>query len=69
VVDPQHKVTWAQLEKASAERAAMLVEAGVNKGHRIGLMAENGVEWAVARLRRHAHRRSAGAAFDHAAPA
>ena len=39
VVDQQHKVTWAQLEKASAERAAMLVEAGVNKGHRIGLMA------------------------------
>jgi acyl-CoA synthetase (AMP-forming)/AMP-acid ligase II len=48
VVDPQHGITWAELDRASAARAAMLVEAGVNKGHRVGLMAENSVEWAVA---------------------
>lgn len=47
LVDPQHKITWAELDQASAARAAMLVEAGVNKGHRLGLMAENSVDWAV----------------------
>lgn len=47
VVDPQHKLTWAELEQASAERATSLVEAGVNKGHRLGLLMENSAEWAV----------------------
>jgi acyl-CoA synthetase (AMP-forming)/AMP-acid ligase II len=47
VVDPQHKMSWAQLEKASADRAAALVEAGVNKGHRLGLLMENSAEWAI----------------------
>ncbi len=47
LVGPQHKITWVELDRASAERAAMLVEAGVNKGHRLGLMAENSVDWAV----------------------
>jgi acyl-CoA synthetase (AMP-forming)/AMP-acid ligase II len=47
VVDPSRRVTWAELERESANRAAMLVELGVNKGHRFGLMAENSVDWAV----------------------
>jgi len=47
VVDPQARISWAELESESAARAAKLVEAGVNKGHRVGLMAENSAEWVV----------------------
>jgi acyl-CoA synthetase (AMP-forming)/AMP-acid ligase II len=47
VVDPQHEVSWPQLDRASAERAAALVETGVNKGQRVGLLMENRVEWAL----------------------
>ncbi len=47
VVDPQHEITWGELDRASAHRAAMLVEAGANKAHRIGLMADNSVDWAI----------------------
>lgn len=45
VVDPGERISWASLEEQSSVRAAMLVEAGVNKGHRLGLMAENSAEW------------------------
>ncbi len=47
VVDPQHKITWAGLDQASAACAASLVEAGVNKRHRVGLLMENCDEWAM----------------------
>lgn len=47
VVDPGERISWASLEEQSSVRAAMLVEAGVNKGHRLGLMAENSAEWVV----------------------
>jgi acyl-CoA synthetase (AMP-forming)/AMP-acid ligase II len=47
VVDPARRVSWAQLEQDSAARAASLVEAGVNKGHRVALLMENCAEWAV----------------------
>lgn len=50
VVDPGHRLTYAQLDEASRALAAALVEAGVDKGHRVGLMLANGVDWAV-----HAH--------------
>ncbi|MCB2048020.1 MAG: acyl--CoA ligase [Novosphingobium sp.] len=47
VIDPQHRLTWSKLDNASAARAAELVEAGVNKGHRVALMAENSADWLV----------------------
>ncbi|HKY15924.1 MAG TPA: class I adenylate-forming enzyme family protein, partial [Microthrixaceae bacterium] len=40
-------VTYADLDDASASLAARLVEAGVGSGDRVGLLAPNGVEWAV----------------------
>jgi acyl-CoA synthetase (AMP-forming)/AMP-acid ligase II len=47
VVDPTGRVSWAELDRQSAQVAAMLVEAGGNKGHRLGLMMENCARWAV----------------------
>ena len=47
IVDTGTRIDYADLEKASAARAAALVEAGVNKGHRFGLAMPNGVEWAI----------------------
>ncbi len=47
VVDPAGRISYAELERETAIRAAALIEAGVNKGHRVGLMMSNAVEWAV----------------------
>lgn len=47
VVDRDGRISYAELERESANRAAALVQAGVNKGHRVGLMMPNAVEWAV----------------------
>lgn len=47
IVDPQRGISWSGLNEATATRAAELVEAGVNKGHRVALMAENSVDWIV----------------------
>ncbi len=47
VVDPHGRISWAGLESDSARRGASLVELGVNKGHRVALMAENSVDWAI----------------------
>jgi acyl-CoA synthetase (AMP-forming)/AMP-acid ligase II len=47
IVSPEDRITYAGLDRRSAERAGWLVAQGVNKTHRVGLMMENGVEWAV----------------------
>jgi len=47
VVTTDHSVTYAELNRLSRERAERLVAAGVVKGDRVGLLAPNGVDWAV----------------------
>ena len=47
VIDSLRWTTWEEVECLSAMLAACLVEAGVNKGHRVGLLMENCAEWAV----------------------
>ena len=41
------RVDYATLDRLSAARAAWFVEKGVNKGHRVGLLMPNGVDWAI----------------------
>jgi long-chain acyl-CoA synthetase len=43
-----HYVTWEQYRADALAGAAALVEAGVRPGDRVGLVAENRVEWLVA---------------------
>ncbi len=40
-------ITYGELDATTAELAARLVGAGVDRGDRVGLLAPNGVEWAV----------------------
>ncbi len=47
VVTHGASITHAALEAESAARAAQLVAAGGGKGARVGLLAPNGVDWAV----------------------
>ena len=47
VVDPDSRIDYASLDAATRRRAAALIEASVNKGHRVGLLMQNSVEWAV----------------------
>src|SRR5262249_46726484 len=47
VVTLDDTVTHAALDARSRVRAARLVAAGVGKGTRVGLLAPNGIEWAV----------------------
>lgn len=47
IVDHDARLTYAELDKLSRERAVWLVGKGVNKGHRVGLLMPNRVEWAV----------------------
>jgi acyl-CoA synthetase (AMP-forming)/AMP-acid ligase II len=47
VVTVDASISYRQLDDASAAVAARLVGAGVVKGDRIGLLAPNGIEWAV----------------------
>lgn len=47
VVDHGGRIHFAGLDRWSAQRAAWLVARGVNKTHRVGLLMENGIEWAV----------------------
>jgi len=46
-VSDDRSITHAELEGESRSLAARLVAAGVAKGARVGLLAPNGVEWAV----------------------
>ena len=45
-----HDVSWEQYYAAVQAGAAALVEAGVQPGDRVGLVAENSVEWLIADL-------------------
>ena len=47
IVDRLGRLDYAALEARSAARAAWLVAQGVNKTHRVGLLMENGTDWAV----------------------
>lgn len=47
LVDHHGRIDYAALDRRSAARAAWLVAQGVNRGHRVGLLMENGVDWAV----------------------
>ncbi len=47
LVDDAGRISYAELESRTAHRAAWFVAQGVNKGHRIALMMENGIEWAI----------------------
>jgi acyl-CoA synthetase (AMP-forming)/AMP-acid ligase II len=48
VVADDRSITHEELESESRWDAARLVAAGVDKGARVGLLAPNGVDWAVA---------------------
>ncbi|WKG05429.1 class I adenylate-forming enzyme family protein [Mycolicibacterium sp. HK-90] len=45
VIDPDTRLSYAELESGTAELAAGFVAAGVTKGSRVGLVMPNGVEW------------------------
>src|SRR5262245_23060587 len=47
LVTATEKLTFAQLDDASARVASLLAHRGVGKGTRVGLMLPNGIEWAV----------------------
>lgn len=47
IVDHDSRVTYAELDQLSRERAVWLVANGVNKGHRVGLLMPNRIEWAI----------------------
>ncbi|MGV0643031.1 AMP-binding protein [Mycolicibacterium sp. XJ879] len=45
VIDPDRKMSYAELDTATRELAAAFFEAGVGKGTRVGLIMPNSVEW------------------------
>ncbi|MGV0741856.1 class I adenylate-forming enzyme family protein [Mycolicibacterium sp. XJ870] len=45
VIDPDHRVTYAELDSSTRDLAAGFVEAGVNKGTRVGLIMPNCADW------------------------
>jgi len=47
IVDHEARLTYAELDKLSRDRAVWLVANGVNKGHRVGLLMPNRIEWAI----------------------
>lgn len=46
IVDPSERVSYAELDRQSADLAAALVAAGIGKGVPVGLLMPNGVAWA-----------------------
>jgi acyl-CoA synthetase (AMP-forming)/AMP-acid ligase II len=50
VVMPDVSISYADLDDASAAVAARLVRAGVGKSTRVGLLAQNSIEWVVTAL-------------------
>lgn len=47
IVDREARLTYAELDEQSRARAEWLVSRGINKGHRVGLLMQNGCEWVV----------------------
>ncbi|UGT62533.1 class I adenylate-forming enzyme family protein [Nocardia asteroides] len=45
VIDPEHRLTYGELDTATAELAAGLVAAGIGTGTRVGLLAPNNTGW------------------------
>lgn len=45
VVDPDGRVSFGELDSFTAELAAGLVQAGVNRATRVGLLMPNGIDW------------------------
>ncbi|BBY79432.1 acyl--CoA ligase [Mycolicibacterium pulveris] len=45
VIDPEHRMSYAELDTGTRELASALFAAGVGKGTRVGLIMPNGVEW------------------------
>lgn len=45
VIDPTARLNYGALDTSSRELAAVLVQAGVGKGTRVGLIMPNGVDW------------------------
>ena len=47
VVTPEGRLTFAQLDEHSRRLAARLLQAGVSKGARVGILFPNGIEWVL----------------------
>ncbi|UXA19614.1 class I adenylate-forming enzyme family protein [Mycobacterium sp. SMC-4] len=45
VIDPDDRATFFELDKSTRSLAAGLLQAGVNRGTRVGLLMPNGVDW------------------------
>lgn len=45
VIDPESRLSYAELDSSTAELAAGFMAAGVTKGSRVGLVMPNGVDW------------------------
>ncbi|MFV8053082.1 class I adenylate-forming enzyme family protein [Mycobacterium sp. 48b] len=45
VIDPDGRLTYAELDTSTAELASGFIAAGVAKGSRVGLIMPNGVDW------------------------
>ena len=50
LVSDDGPITWAELDDASRALAGRMVRAGLNKGDRVGLLMQNGIDWATAAL-------------------
>jgi acyl-CoA synthetase (AMP-forming)/AMP-acid ligase II len=48
VIDPQMRLSYAELDATTRAIAAAFVDAGVSKGNRVGLIMPNGVRWVQA---------------------
>jgi len=47
LVTGTERITWAGLDRASRDLSAVLVERGVSRRTRVGLLMGNGIDWAV----------------------
>jgi acyl-CoA synthetase (AMP-forming)/AMP-acid ligase II len=45
VIDPAHRVSYAELDSTTADLAAGFIEAGLSKGARVGLIMPNNARW------------------------
>ena len=48
VVTPRERMTYAELDERSAVLATRLVQMGIGKGTRVGILFPNGVDWVLA---------------------
>ena len=50
LVSDESAITWAELDDTSRALAARMLHDGLAKGDRVGLLMENGIDWAVVAL-------------------